>query len=572
MRTSWAEPLLLAAALTVLNAAKPAAVDDAAYLIFAEHLVANPADPYGFELFWSRAPKPAMEVLLPPVVPYWLSLGLRLFGDHLFLLKLWLFPFAAVFAVALAALLRRFAPGYARPALAMTVLGPAVLPMFGVMLDVPALALALASVACFVRGCDRGRVGWVVMAGLLAGLAMQTKYSALTALPVIAWYGLLSRRRVFAAVAVGVGVGGFAAWEGFLHAKYGESHFVHHVLDQEKIVVLDADDGTPPPSKWKAALRAKADLFQPMLGQLGGLAVGVGLVAAWAVGVNRWVLAAWTAIGVVGVAAVCVLPAKDAVLIPGKLDVPTTVFVTLGTGTALAVLAAATRLLWRLPAGRWPRPRLTRDDWFVVGWLFVELGGHFALTPFPAARRVMGLTIVGTFVAARLAAVASRANPNRRPAAWVPAVGVAAGLGLFAVDTWDALPEKVLAERAAAAIPVGNPARPHRVWFNGHWGFQYYCGRLGMVPVVPGISELRAGDWLVFPAIPDPDGFYRPYHGEARIDPDPWWTAEVAEFAWDDGLSAQTIPTLYGGRLPVTGRDHPRLRVKLYRVTREWVP
>ena len=46
----------------------------------------------------------------------------------------------------------------------------------------------------------------------------------------------------------------------------------------------------------------------------------------------------------------------------------------------------------------------------------------------------------------------------------------------------------------------------------------------------------------------------------------------VAEFTWDDPIAGQTIPNLYGGTVPVVGRDHPRLRVVVYRASRDWVP
>ena len=82
-RWAW----LLAAILTLLNAIKPAVVDDTAYLFFARHVAQQPADPYGFALFWNTAPQPAMEILMPPVLPYWLAVGISLFGEHLFLLK-----------------------------------------------------------------------------------------------------------------------------------------------------------------------------------------------------------------------------------------------------------------------------------------------------------------------------------------------------------------------------------------------------------------------------------------------------------------------------------------------------
>ena len=46
----------------------------------------------------------------------------------------------------------------------------------------------------------------------------------------------------------------------------------------------------------------------------------------------------------------------------------------------------------------------------------------------------------------------------------------------------------------------------------------------------------------------------------------------VGEVVWEDALAAQTVPNYYGGINPVVGRDHPRLRVVIYRITRAWNP
>ena len=154
-RNWWAGPGIVAVAMTLLNAVKPVVVDDTAYLLFARHIADQPLDPYGFELFWYRHPQPAMEVLAPPVVPYWLAAGIALFGEQLFWLKLWLLPFPLAFCFAARFLLRRFARGTERAGLVLIALSPAVLPLVNFMLDVPAVALGLASVAVFVRGCDR---------------------------------------------------------------------------------------------------------------------------------------------------------------------------------------------------------------------------------------------------------------------------------------------------------------------------------------------------------------------------------------------------------------------------------
>ncbi len=206
--------------------------------------------------------------------------------------------------------------------------------------------------------------------------------------------------------------------------------------------------------------------------------------------------------------------------------------------------------------------RWSADSWFVVGWVLLELAGYFAMTPFPAARRVVGVSLALGVLSAR---VVSRTRRTGRPARWAVPFGIGVGVLAAALDGYDALPEKVLAGRAAAAVPAGA-----RAWYVGHWGFQFYCERAGMTPAVVGQAELAAGDYLVLPLYPDPHGFYRPYPGSYLVEPPDEAVELVAEFVWNDRLAAQTVPNFYGGIEPVVGRDHPRLRVAVYRLTRAW--
>lgn len=549
-RTWRPGPLFWAAVLTLGNAAKPAVVDDTAYLLFARQIAAHPADPYGFELFWYRQPEPAMHVLAPPVVPYWLGAGVALFGEHLFLLKLWLFPFAWLFCGSVWALLRRFARGQEGVGTALFALSPAVLPLFNFMLDLPAVALGLAAVVAFVRGCDGGRWRSVAVAGVLAGLAAQTKYTMATVPTVFILYGLLHRQIRAAVLAGAFAVGVFVMWEDWLYWRYGESHFLWNLANQPAT-------GDKPP------------LFNPLLAGLGGLAAGWALYAGRAVGFGRWVVRAAGVAAVIGYAAVCLTPGERAVLLRSertgtvRFDLPGLVFLGLGW----AVLTTTLLTLFRTGFRSTGRPRRSADGWFLIGWVAIEVAAYFALTPFPAARRLMPLSVALGLLCCRLAGLAARTGV--RPERWVIGFVAACGVGLLALDVWDAQAEKQLVRQAADVI--GDPG-PHRVWTQGHWGWQYYADRAGMVLTVPGRSQLRAGDWLVLPVTPDEVGFYRPYHGEAIVQVEPAAVQFVARLIWDDGLPAQTIPPLYGGGMPVTGRDHPRLTVDVFRVARDWVP
>jgi hypothetical protein len=379
---------------------------------------------------------------------------------------------------------------------------------------------------------------------------------------VLLWYGVLHRRVGYAVAAGAVAVGVFAAWEAWLVGVYGVSHFLYHVRDQQ------AGDGGL--SAW---VEQKAGLVNPLLGYLGGLACATGLYAGRGVGFGRRFVAVVAVVAAAGMIAVCLVPYSDGVLLRSRttgsprLDLPAVVFYPLGVCVLTTLAATVTVLAFRPDRGPLGWLRRYPATWFLVGWLGIELAAYFVLTPFPAGRRVIAVCIVLGLIACRLVSRVCRVRPGRTPGRWVVGYAAGLGLGLFALDAWDALPERQLAYRADEAI---GDRRGGRVWTQGHWGWQYYTDRLGMTLIDPGRSLLRAGDWLVVPVPPDGDGFYRPHGSEFRLEPEliEW----IAELWWDDWLAGQTVPNLYGGTVPVRGRDHPRLRVVVYRVTRDWVP
>src|SRR5262245_56998066 len=214
---------LLAALATFLNAFKPLHIDDAAYYAYARQFASSPLDPYGFAVFWYQHPEPANTVLAPPVLPLWWSLALRV-TDEPVLWKLWLFPFCLCLAWSLHALARRFAGRLALPLTALTVLSPAFLPSLNLMLDVPAQALSLAALALFLDAAERSSLPRAALAGLVAGVAMQTKYTGFLAPAAMFLYALTHRRLRLWLLAVAAALAVFAAWEGFLAWRYGQSH------------------------------------------------------------------------------------------------------------------------------------------------------------------------------------------------------------------------------------------------------------------------------------------------------------------------------------------------------------
>jgi hypothetical protein len=591
----WPALLVLSLALTALNSVKPLQVDDAAYYYYAAHIARHPFDPYGFEIFWYREPEPANHVLAPPVMLYWWAAAIRLFGERPFLWKLWMWPFSLIFVGSLYALFRRFARGLDGPLVWMTVVSPVFLPGFNLMLDIPALALSLLAVVVFFNAYDRDSQRRAAVAGLLAGVAMETKYTAFLApaimllyafvsgglSPTLPWSQALRRMRLgFVAAAIAVGV--FILWEALVAWKYGESHFWHEFQEGDRDSLLERFQS----------------LTLPLVTLLGGVAPVVALLNLAALGRRcwLWVVAGWLVVAYGAVACfeadltVAATPSSCLVESPLARTMSCSLERLVFTATGGLVILTLAAVIWRLlrveRGGLW-RPsnwRRHRHEWFLVLWLALEVAGAFLLTPFPAARRLMGMVVVATLVAGRLARLtqsgvrgqrsgvreesdqASRSSltPDSRPLiplVWGIALASAVlGMAFWALDCREAQVRKNAAEGAAAWIRNQEPRAT--IWYVGHWGFQFYAERAGMKPVVPDDPRrpLQAGDWLVVPDARLP---------RQNIQLDGAWTKPVAELAFADCVPLRTVQCYYGTSqgVPLEHHDGPRIAVTIYRVT-----
>ena len=167
----------------------------------------------------------ANDILVPPVFPYWLGLGMRILGDDTPILKWWLLPFALLLAGSFRFLALRFAPSLAVPLIWLGAVSTTTLPGFDFMLDVPVLALGMTAVSLAVLATERDSWGWCAAAGLVGGLAIQTKYTGLVpCVTMLAWF-VLNRRPVKGLVAFAIAVGLAVGWEFLLVRLQGTSHF-----------------------------------------------------------------------------------------------------------------------------------------------------------------------------------------------------------------------------------------------------------------------------------------------------------------------------------------------------------
>jgi hypothetical protein len=539
-------PLALALLLTLLNAGKPLHVDDGFFWQYARQNAVAPSDPYGFLSWLDERPEPANQMLAPPGLPYWWAIGMRLFGERPLLWKLWLFPLVWLFTHSLHLLLQRFAAGLEQPLLVLAALSPVVLPAINLMLDIPALALGLCAFRLYLQASDaleRGAAAHriALAAGVVAAFAIQTKYTALLLPAVLLGHALLFGRLRLWALLAGVTAALCVAWESFIAARYGQSHFVYHYYANHSV--------------WTEKLAFATPLF-PLLGALGPGLLLLGLVA-----LRRARAAALAAVSVPAVfLAVALVPEAAATFAPGAppkqepLTLAFVLFAVLGAATLLTLAAGAARLL----------RQADRLDVFLVYWLGLELAGYFAMSPFPAARRVLGLFVASVAVLGRLA-TRTLSGPDRRRLLRLPVVVSAlAGLLFFAVDFHEAWQTRRIVERAADWIrPRRAPGA--RVFYVGHWAFQYYAERAGMIAAVDRQfyrrTILRRGDFLVVPG---------PRIAQQRFWIDPERSEPAQSLRSVDALPLRTLHCFYQGRTPLERHDGARMEVTVYRVLDEF--
>jgi 4-amino-4-deoxy-L-arabinose transferase-like glycosyltransferase len=577
--------LLLALACTLLNAVKPLTIDDTAYHSYAAQVADKPLDPYGFAVYWWDRPEPANEVLAPPLFFYWWALALRLFGENVFLAKTALLPFTALLAYALYALARRFARGMELPLVALVLFSPTILPSLNMMLDVPAAALGLAAVALFARACDRQSYVLAALAGLVAGLGMETKYTVFLAPAAMLLYAVcLGRLRLWPAAAV-VAAQVFLSWEFLMAMLYGESHFLLHAR-------YSGDRGL----RWS--------LLLPLMTNLGSVGWAGVLLALAGLGIRRWGLAAAGCAGLLGYAAVACLGGELKLNenLFGETDKPVLVpfeqivFGTLGAvGLLVGAVAVwclvrpvATVRRWVERVAAWSEdraeslwqavspPRPYRVTAFLLLWLALEVLGYLALTPFPAVRRLLAVVVVTTLLLGRLTALRCRTARARRTIAGVAAYGALLGLLVYGVDLVEARTEKQAVAEAVRQIRAIDDQGT--IWFVGHWGFQYYAERAGLRPIsaadppadspvpIPPRSELRRGDWLVLPRYRwSGDRFAGGVHKQDYT-PDPDLTRPEFIIRLTDFVPLQTIINFYSGFTAVEHHEGPRLELEVRRV------
>ena len=525
--------LVLALALTALNAAVPVTVDDPAYLRQASWWAAHPFDPLGGETLLYQTLVPAAANAAPPVGIAWLALGMRVFGDTPLALKLWLFPWSWLFVWAVNGLVARASPTLRVPLIVFAVLSPVTVPSFHFMLDLPALALGLTALGLLIASDPTPRAA--AIAGLLAGLALQTKYSA-----------------------IGVVAGGVL---GVALAGRVQLAVVSGAIACATFTVIEAlfsGGATPPLIAYLAGRPARdpgghlplvtARKLVLMAGTAGSALIPLGLFALGARRISGWiaivaVLGGWTLFALAPPALVAWL---DHVTGGRGINHANLTVGWMGLALALILIVAGARA-WRSgdPFAR-----------AVTAWLILEC----AIAPFVSAsasvRRVLGALVALTVLLSWHAGRSVAGDPARRTGVLASvACGVLLMLGFVLVDRDSALSEQRALVLARGRIH-GTAGR--LAYVADHWGaFQDAARRAGMIEVSAERPPLVPGDWLLVP-----------FGVEMRhVVLDPAHATLADSVPLPHRLPLTTHRSYYDGRQALRRVDSTWVGVHVYRVT-----
>ena len=432
-------------------------IDDPLFLWIAQQVSQHPGDPYGFSLNWYGYAQRMFSVMQnPPLSSYYMALAATFLGwSELAMHGAFLVPAVAAI-LGTFFLARRFCDSPLLAAL-LTLFTPVFLvSATGVMCDVWLLALWVWSVESWLRGLERRSYRFLLLASVLAAAATLAKYFGASLLPLLAAYTLVRDRRftyrlLFLLIPVTV----IIMYEVMTKAKYGEGLFSHAMIYSWKVrtsaekhlfaqffIGLSFTGGCLFPAVFYAPFLKSRRVL------VGGVAIFVALLLLFYFGIRR------------GHATSAI-----AVTAEGAL------FATIGIGIlALAVTDLAQRRA--------------------------------------ADSVLLSLWVIGTFF---FAAIMNWSITSRTLLPMAPAVMIlllrrfnASGASIGCTLWWPLLPAALVSLLVTTAdYKFANTARlassyfqnrfrtePGTVWFEGHWGFQYYMEQWRAKPV--DLEQLRA--------------------------------------------------------------------------------
>ena len=472
----WTLTVVVLAALGPFLA-KPFNIDDPLFIWAAHQIQAHPADPYGFNVEWDWREFPMWKVTEnPPLACYYLAGAAGILGwSEIALHTAFLLPLVAL-ACGTHRLSRHFC---SHPMLAaLTTLFTPVVLVSGltVTCDVMMLAFWVWAVVFWMEGTEQDKLWKLFVAAGLVTLAELTKYYGACVAPLLAAYSLMAGRPIrrwaqcllipLTALLVYQLVTGVLYGNSLLYSAMDYALFSKTLFGFSKIQTgLTA-------LAFTGGCAAVAAIFAPLLWRArtlaGILSVAVVLTAALYLGGAAWKNYNW----IQGTARTAI-------------EIQTVVW---ATGGLLALLLAVADFWHRRDASACLLALWVLGTFAFVAFVNWTVNARSVLPMIPA---------VGILIVRRL-----EGNGRLKGESWPHGIALCLGASVIlalAVLKADYL-LAVAVRQAARQVCADCRQRVGSLWFQGHWGFQFYMDANGASALDIKRSGLKPGDALAVPS------------------------------------------------------------------------
>jgi 4-amino-4-deoxy-L-arabinose transferase-like glycosyltransferase len=448
-------------------------IDDPLFIWAAQQIIRHPLDPYGFKVVWYTTQMSMSEVTKnPPLGAYYGALVGSIAGWSERALHIGFLLPALTLVIGTYHLARRFTQS-AWIAAAATLLTPAfIVSSTSVMCDTMMLALWVAAILFWIKGLEPFKPGYLLASSLLMAACPLTKYFGMALVPLLFVYSLVRLRRLgswilFLLLPIFV-LAGYQMWT---HSLYGRG------------LLSDAAAYTNSLPPGQGASR----LTKSMVGLsfLGGCAL-TSLIFVPFLWSRKQILAGAFLSGFAGLAIwKGWINLQFPVAHEQWLAVSCQLALCIAGG--ISVLALAATDLWK---------RRDSDSLFLALWIV----GTFVFAAFLNwtinARSVLPLIpAAGILLARRLDA---KTLPSLARFPWLLIVPLVIS-GAFSLAAASSDTELAESARKAADFVHSQSERPANVFFEGHWGFQYYMQSNGAQPVDVQTFRFTPGIMIVIP-------------------------------------------------------------------------
>jgi len=458
-------------------------VDDTLFVWAAQNIAKHPLNPYGFRLTWDVSQQPMSDITQnPPLASYYAAVPGILSGwsERALHISFLLMALLLVFGT------YRLAAKFTRlPLLAAlaTLLAPGVLvSASSIMCDTMMLAIWIWASIFWIEGLEHRSYPFLVLAGLLVGASALTKYFGMSLILLLLAYSVLRLRQLGTWVfCLLIPVAILIAYHLWTQSLYGHG------------LLLGA-------AKFAGAQRTSAATSWTAMAIVGtSFAGGCALPSVtfapllW----SRAKIATLAVLSIFGTLPIMLGWADLGLHVGG--DATLSAFhqnwLLAGAHLALFVLGGVSLLALALSDYLGSRDA---DSVFLVLWVF----GTFIFATFVNytvnARSMLPLIPAAGILIARC--IENDHAGNVAQVRWkVAAALVISGVVAVVVASADA--DLANSARKAAALIVQKPrARTAALWFEGHWGFQYYMEQKGAYPLDLERPQARLGDYVVIPS------------------------------------------------------------------------